>query len=41
MVDEKICRRAKKNRQSRRRQRQSGLHKTELQDSQLGVVIYA
>ena len=35
-VDEKICRRAK-NRESRRRQRQSGLQKTELQDLQLGA----
>jgi len=36
-VDEKICGRAK-NRESRRRQRQSGLQQTELQDLQLGVV---
>jgi len=37
-VDGKICRRAK-NRESRRRQRQSGVAETELQDLQLGVVM--
>ena len=37
-VDEKKCGRAK-NRENRRRQRQSGLQQTELQDIQLGVVM--
>jgi len=38
MLMQEICRGAK-NRESGRRQRQSGLQKTELQDLQLGVVM--
>jgi len=39
MLMKNICRRAK-NGKSRRRQRQSELQKTDLQDLQLGVVMY-
>ena len=40
-ADGKVCRSAKNGESRRRRQRQSGLQKTELQDLQLGVMMYA